>query len=68
MPLPIFGKASKNPADVVRSLKDSLVTLESKTSNVPSGEVAGNFRFYKSVNLLNLCNLKCKHKWNIISD
>ena len=63
MPLPIFGKASKNPADVVRSLKDSLVTLESKTSNVPSGDVAGN--------LLNLCmndaafihkNLKYKHK------
>jgi len=30
MPLPIFGKQPKNPADVVRSLKEALVVLESK--------------------------------------
>ena len=30
MPLPIFGKQPKNPADVARSLKEALVVLESK--------------------------------------
>ena len=40
MPLPIFGKSQKNPADVVRSLKEALVVLESKSTNIPS-ETAG---------------------------
>ena len=40
MPLPIFGKSQKNPADVVRSLKEALVVLESKSTNTLS-ETAG---------------------------
>ena len=26
--MPLFGKSSKSPSDVVRSLKDALITLE----------------------------------------
>ena len=36
MPLPIFGKQPKNPADVVRSLKEALVVLESKNPQTQS--------------------------------
>ena len=42
MPLPIFGKSSKNPADVVRILKEALQILETKSTNT-SGEAAGMF-------------------------
>ena len=42
MPLPIFGKSSKNPADVVRILKEALQILETKCTNT-SGEAAGMF-------------------------
>ena len=41
MPLPIFGKATKNPADIVRSLKEALVILETKNASIQS-EGAGN--------------------------
>ena len=33
MPLPIFGKSAKNPADIVRSLKEALIVLESKSAS-----------------------------------
>ena len=36
MPLPIFGKAAKNPADIVRSLKEALIILESKSASSQS--------------------------------
>ena len=53
MPLPIFGKSSKNPADVVRSLKEALLILETKNTNT-TGEAPGTFwpRFLKSKNKL----------------
>ena len=41
MPLQIFGKSSKNPSDVVRSLKEALITLESKENNTSTGETSG---------------------------
>ena len=41
MPLQIFGKSSKNPSDVVRSLKEALITLESKENNASTGETSG---------------------------
>ena len=41
MPLQIFGKSSKNPSDVVRSLKEALITLESKENNTATGETSG---------------------------
>ena len=40
MPLPIFGKSAKNPADIVRSLKEALIILESKSASTQS-EAAG---------------------------
>jgi len=40
MPLPIFGKSAKNPADIVRSLKEALIILESKSASTQS-ESAG---------------------------
>jgi len=36
MPLPIFGKSAKNPADIVRSLKEALIVLESKSASSQS--------------------------------
>ena len=36
MPLPIFGKSAKNPADIVRSLKEALIILESKSASSQS--------------------------------
>ena len=41
MPLQIFGKSSKNPSDIVRSLKEALITLESKENNTATGETSG---------------------------
>jgi len=40
MPLQIFGKSSKNPSDIVRSLKEALITLESKENNTATGETS----------------------------
>ena len=61
MPLPIFGKAAKNPADIVRSLKEALIILESKSASSQSegagmmcirgtwgGEKYRKFRFIKA--------------------
>ena len=45
MPLPIFGKAAKNPADIVRSLKEALIILESKSASSQS-EGAGMIYIY----------------------
>lgn len=28
MPLPIFGKSHKSPADIVKNLKDALIQIE----------------------------------------
>ena len=47
MPLQIFGKSSKNPSDVVRSLKEALITLESKENNTATGETSGMLMEFK---------------------
>ena len=47
MPLQIFGKSSKNPSDVVRSLKEALITLESKENNTATGETSGMLMKFK---------------------
>ena len=44
--MPLFGgKSSKNPADVVRTLKEALLTLESKTAPLSSGETTGKLLY-----------------------
>ena len=47
MPLQIFGKSSKNPSDIVRSLKEALITLESKENNTSTGETSGMLMAFK---------------------
>ena len=47
MPLQIFGKSSKNPSDIVRSLKEALITLESKENNTATGETSGMLMEFK---------------------
>ena len=39
--MPLFGKSTKSPAEVVRNLKEALLVLESKGSPVATGEAAG---------------------------
>ena len=53
MPLPIFGKAAKNPADIVRSLKEALIILESKSASSQS-EGAGMIYIYTAYIVLAL--------------
>ena len=59
--MPLFGKSSKTPADVVRNLKEALLMLETKGTSVPTGEVAGMLTKTKagnaqiSMNVLRKC-------------
>ena len=45
MKMPLFGKSTKSPAEVVRNLKEALLVLESKGSPVATGEAAGIANF-----------------------
>ena len=58
MPLPIFGKSAKNPADIVRSLKEALIVLESKSASSQS-EGAG---------MINIQHIQHRYSINTLID
>lgn len=40
--MPLFGKSQKNPADLVKSLKDSLETLDKAQDKKKTEKVSGS--------------------------